>query len=148
MSPGCTIEPSGLSDTDRALLNHELAIAKIHANDETEAWNRYNVAARAEAIDNGRGEWADFAELMQNDRLADWLPSLREESLYAAHAEHNATELHTWFERDRAHVELRRVLTQETVIEWWDEAVEDGFIDPRDYHGSAREYAQSHGLLR
>lgn len=52
----------------------------------------------------------------------------------------------TWFERDRAHVELIDVETEETVIEWWDEdveqAVEDGFLDPRDWLGSAMEYAE------
>ena len=61
------------------------------------------------------------------------------------------TELHTWFERDRAHVELRNADTDKTIIEWWDdavaEAVEDGFLDPRDWEGSAKEYAASIGLL-
>lgn len=51
------------------------------------------------------------------------------------------TEIHTWFERDRAHVELREKESQETLVEWWDEevasATEDGFLDPNDYHGSA-----------
>jgi len=60
------------------------------------------------------------------------------------------TELHTWFERDRAHVEVRLRDSQETLIEWWDEAVneaiEDGFLNPRDYHGSAFEYARYLGL--
>jgi hypothetical protein len=54
------------------------------------------------------------------------------------------TEIHTWFERDRAHVDLR-TLDGVTIIEWWDEAVneavEDGFLDPRDWHESAVEYA-------
>jgi hypothetical protein len=53
------------------------------------------------------------------------------------------TELHTWFERDRAHVELRAIESQETIVEWWDqdvqEAIEDGFLNPKDYHGSALE---------
>jgi hypothetical protein len=61
------------------------------------------------------------------------------------------TELSTWFERDRSHVDLKRKDTGETIIEWWDEAVtqavEDGFLDPRDYHGSAFEYADTMGLL-
>lgn len=61
------------------------------------------------------------------------------------------TEIHTWFERDRAHVELRNAATGNTIVEWWDgavrEAIEDGFLDPRDYHGSALEYAEQHGLL-
>jgi len=60
------------------------------------------------------------------------------------------TEIETWFERDRAHVELRWK-DGETIIEWWDkdvaQAVDDGFLDPRDWHGSAIEYAQHRGLL-
>lgn len=61
------------------------------------------------------------------------------------------TECHTWFERDRSHVELRHRLTEKTLVEWWDEAVSeavnDGFLDPKDYHASAYDYAASHGLL-
>jgi hypothetical protein len=61
------------------------------------------------------------------------------------------TELHTWFERDRAHVELRNKLDDSTIVEWWDgdvaEAVEDGSLNPRDYHSSAYEYAEVCGLL-
>lgn len=57
------------------------------------------------------------------------------------------TKIHTWFERDRAHVELRDARTDETLVEWWDEdvsqAVEDGFLRPRDWHGSAYEYWES-----
>lgn len=62
----------------------------------------------------------------------------------------SGTEMHTWFERDRAHVELRDKRTGETIIEWWDEAVneavEDGFLTPRDWHGSAYQYAQDLGM--
>ena len=50
------------------------------------------------------------------------------------------TELHTWFERDRASVELTDKESQETLLEFWDEevyeAIEDGFLDPRNYHKS------------
>lgn len=56
----------------------------------------------------------------------------------------------TWFERDRAHVDLQDA-NDETIIEWWDEdveqAIEDGFLDPRDYYGSAVQYAEEMGLL-
>ena len=42
------------------------------------------------------------------------------------------TELHTWFERDRKCVELRNIATQNIIIEFTDEgvdeAVEDGFL--------------------
>jgi hypothetical protein len=61
------------------------------------------------------------------------------------------TELLTWFERDRAHVELRNKLDDSTIVEWWDgdvaEAVEDGSLSPRDYHSTAYEYADVCGLL-
>lgn len=67
------------------------------------------------------------------------------------------TELHTWFERDRAHVELRNKETQDTIIEWWDdavaEAVEDGFLDAsgfvmgRELHQSAFDYAAGLGVI-
>lgn len=58
----------------------------------------------------------------------------------------------TWFERDRAHVQLVDAATeQRTFAEWWDEdvqeAVEDGFLNPRDWLGSAAEYALSLGLI-
>lgn len=38
------------------------------------------------------------------------------------------TTLHTWFERDRAHIELRDE-NDDTIIEWWDEEVEEMFED-------------------
>jgi len=54
------------------------------------------------------------------------------------------TELYTWFERDRACVEIRDPLNDKTIIEWWDEsvseAIEDGFLDPKDYHQSAIDH--------
>jgi hypothetical protein len=54
------------------------------------------------------------------------------------------TEISTWFERDRASVVLN-TLDGTSIIEWWDDdvhgAVEDGFLDPRDWHGSAVNYA-------
>lgn len=57
------------------------------------------------------------------------------------------TVLHTWFERDRQHVELRDRHDEETLIEWWDEevtdAVEDGYLDPKGYHQSAVDYYNS-----
>ena len=60
-------------------------------------------------------------------------------------------ELHTWFERDRALVELRDKKTDETVFEVWDDdcrgLIEDGFLDPRDFKQSAFDYAQSLELI-
>jgi hypothetical protein len=61
------------------------------------------------------------------------------------------TTIETWFERDRAHVELRDARNEETIVEWWDdavaEAVEDGFLDSRDWNGSAYQYAREQVLL-
>lgn len=60
------------------------------------------------------------------------------------------TALATWFERDRAHVWLVAHGTGRDILDLWDEdvlqLVEDGFLDPRDWHGSALEYANSLGL--
>ena len=58
--------------------------------------------------------------------------------------------VNTWFERDRAHVELVNDV-DETVLEFWDEdvsgLVEDGFLNPRDWEGSMTEYAEHLGLI-
>ena len=62
----------------------------------------------------------------------------------------------TWFERDRAQVSVHMGregdANDQTVCEWWDEevgeAVEDGFLDPHDYKGSALRYADEFGLLK
>jgi len=60
-------------------------------------------------------------------------------------------EVHTWFERDRAHVELRDSETDETIVEAWDEDLRDlvdlGILNPKDWKGSLIEYARAHGLL-
>lgn len=57
----------------------------------------------------------------------------------------------TWFERDRAHVAVECLSTGRTVADWWDEdvaeLVEDGFLDPRDWIGSAVDYARYLGLI-
>jgi hypothetical protein len=61
------------------------------------------------------------------------------------------TEINTWFERDRSHVELRNRLNDETIVEWWDDnvaqAVEDGFLNPNDWHASAYRYAVDTKLI-
>ena len=61
------------------------------------------------------------------------------------------TELETWFERDRAHIELRNAQTDTPILSIWDEGiaelVEDGFLNPRDWHGSLYEYAAYLGVL-
>lgn len=60
-------------------------------------------------------------------------------------------EVHSWFERDRAHVEVRNADTQETLLEWWDEAVteafEDGFLSARNLQETAAAYAEYVGAL-
>lgn len=62
------------------------------------------------------------------------------------------TELKTWFERDRAHVDLQDRETGRTLIEFWDEDVEqlleDGFLDRRDLHGSLYRYAIHLGVIK
>ena len=71
-------------------------------------------------------------------------------------------DLHTWFERDRAHVELRHSTTETTVVEWRDdavgEAIQDGYLDskafvmgrllhPERLKASVYQYAVDHGML-
>lgn len=64
----------------------------------------------------------------------------------------NDTHIETWFERDRAHVALISDLDNETLIEWWDDdvgsTVEDGYLNSRDWHGSAYEYAVQMGVIK
>lgn len=61
------------------------------------------------------------------------------------------TGINTWFERDRAHVELYHIDTEQTLLEFWDDAVaelvEDGFLNPADWHGSMYDYAEHLNLL-
>jgi hypothetical protein len=61
------------------------------------------------------------------------------------------TSLATWFERDRGMVALSDARTGGAVLEVWDQdvhaLVQDGFLDPRDWHGSAVEYANHLGLV-
>ena len=67
------------------------------------------------------------------------------------HLDIDETGIKTWFERDRRHVELYRKDTDETIVEWWDDEassmVEDGYLKPDDWHGSAYEYALDRGLI-
>lgn len=61
------------------------------------------------------------------------------------------TRIETWFERDRARVALYGPDSDEPIVEWIDgavqEAVDDGFLDPKDWHESAYQYADETGLL-
>ena len=58
--------------------------------------------------------------------------------------------IETWFERDRAMVQL--LSDDGEICCFWDDDVrelaEDGFLDPRDWLGSSIEYAEHHGLIR
>lgn len=58
-------------------------------------------------------------------------------------------EVQTWFERDRAHVGVTK--NGRDIVDWWDdevkELVEDGFLNPKDWEGSAIEYCRYLGLL-
>ena len=60
------------------------------------------------------------------------------------------TRCNTWFERDRAHVELTDA-DGRTILEWWDDevndAIEDGFLRPGDWHASAFEAARDVKLV-
>ena len=62
---------------------------------------------------------------------------------------HN-TMLDRWSERDRAYVGLAEVGTGHAILAVWDvdvgALIEDGFLDPRDLHGSAVWYANHLGL--
>lgn len=56
------------------------------------------------------------------------------------------TRIETWFERDRANVRLVDTTTtpENDLIDLWDEsvaeAVEDGLLDPKDWHRSAYDW--------
>lgn len=68
-----------------------------------------------------------------------------------SHFKNDNFQIYTWFERDRAHVELRNETTGETVVEWWDEqvaeAIEDGFLDPKNWFKSVMDYAKEFKLI-
>lgn len=61
----------------------------------------------------------------------------------------------TWFEQDRAMVAVEKTCPDTgedlTIVEWWDETVyelvEAGFLNPKDWEGSAIEYAAHIGFI-
>lgn len=61
------------------------------------------------------------------------------------------TKCTTWFERDRANVDLRSEKLGEMILDIWDEdvtqAVEDGFLNPKNWHQSIYDYALHLGLI-
>ncbi len=68
--------------------------------------------------------------------------------------EHRGTEVivDTWFERDRAMVRVLDAASGRELACWWDRDVEDlvhdGFLDPRDWAGSAESYLRHLGILK
>lgn len=60
-------------------------------------------------------------------------------------------ELYTWFERANSLVEIRWQSTEKTIVRWVDdevnEAVKDGFLDPKNWKKSALAYALTEGLI-
>lgn len=58
----------------------------------------------------------------------------------------------SWFERDRAMVAIVNRETDETLVEWWDDAVQelvnDGFLDMKDLKRSAIKYAIDIGAIK
>lgn len=69
------------------------------------------------------------------------------------------TAVETWFERDRRYVGLypkddegKPDTNKNAIVEWWDDdvdqAIEDGFLNPRDWHGSALGYARHIGVIK
>lgn len=82
-----------------------------------------------------------------------WHPRRKGESLNRRYQK-GKIEVNTWFERDRAHVAIIEVDTQETLTEWWDEDVqslcEDGFFvcgkGEKRFKDSVIEYAEYLGL--
>lgn len=77
--------------------------------------------------------------------------SLARKKKNPVHFRNDPLVLRKWFERDRAWVALVNDNTNEVVVEFWDdelrEAVEDGILDPKNYHKSLMKYAQEHKLI-
>lgn len=61
------------------------------------------------------------------------------------------TSCHTWFERDRAHVELRNKKNDISILEFWDEqvseAIQDGYLNIKKPHESMYDHAKQIGLI-
>lgn len=58
----------------------------------------------------------------------------------------------SWFERDRAAVWILDDFTGKTVVEWWDESVQDmveaGYFDMSNLEDSVLEYAKDMGIIK
>ena len=101
----------------------------------------------------GEQRFTDYAS-DEEGAYAEWV----EECVAFAESDHECPTyfVDTWFERDRAHVALyfgtKDDGNADAIVEWWDEAVaeavEDGFLNPRDWLGSALHYARNQKLVK
>lgn len=107
---------------------------------------RYNYQTGADdPTDTAEASDADADAMRLYDAFVD-------ECIADAESEHTCPTFHvaTWFERDRAHVALyygtEGDANDDLIVEWWDQdvaqAIEDGFLNPRDFLASALEYAR------
>lgn len=100
----------------------------------------------------GTGWRIDFAAIRARTRASGQNPGKMHPPFKTLEGRWTAGEVqvHTWFERDRSHVEIRDEVNDETLIEWWDDDVqqlfEDGFLDSRHLKSSAIEYATYLGV--
>ena len=123
-----------------------------HGDDENEAYETYHAYVVASKAGSGRAGNEPVTMLINGCVQFEHEPEPEEDITY---------ELHTWFGRDRQHVELREADTERTVIEWWDDelaqAIIDGFLKPswgyrmpahkRILADSICKYAYDQGLL-
>ena len=116
------------------------------------------------------GTWSSLhitgARKQSNSDIWDRLTPMQQEDAEAGYGEHGSWDqshwdavkrdylpkdirVDTWFERDRASVVVYQ--DGKEVAEWWDDdvrqMVEDGFLDPKDWKGSAIRYCEEMGLL-
>jgi len=133
---------------DTAVTTTRDAIEAIRFSDHDDAV--FDDMGEVPARDNAYDLYAYIAYFAMREDIAEELSRLREER--RANPRFEDTEMKTWLERDRAHVELRNSFTNEAIVEWWDDdvnqAIEDGFLKPDDLHRSAYDYAVHTGLIQ
>ena len=118
--------------------------------EENEGGNYRTIVRRVkkDKVEENR-ELSDILRLSGLSEGGEFGSELDYEEDYTEEQNGDEIEVNTWFERDRAHVALTK--NGETVVEWWDDdvqqAIEDGYLNPRDWKGSAIEYAKEMGLL-
>lgn len=101
--------------------------------------------ARAALGIHCRGRWSSYGDMLVFD---PYRSATRAFVTFRERHDVANTKLVEWAERDRMHVCLE-TNGGDTIVEWWDDdarqAIEDGFLRPRDLHASACEYANSIG---